>query len=409
MKERKGYILIGVLGVVVLLSLGASILTKFTQTETNVTADSLYSRKAYEIARSGIELGLLKYKNEKTCGWKIEKDFNGGKFVVESSGDSKGCKIVSYGYYRDAVRKIEVGSEIKELSAFVVGGNLRLFDSLSFSPQIEDADFSIGGSVYVDGLLDEDAIDELKDQGFKVSKSIGEYPTFPTIVYPTYNRTAPSYTVKPLPEVPPPTTCDITIEENKYYISNIKSDGTLILLNRYDGSYEYKSLKGVKTICGDGSDELIILDGTISSAWLKNGNLELTIYSPSELTVQNLKVDYGYYPKSDLKLISDKKVSINTFSIPSISIGDDFNFTVYAPSVAAMDITIQAVNPQGDFNINLFGRDSIGISEFSIENVNTQHKLNFYANSNDVEIGTLNFEGAAPQEEFNIDLEGNKV
>ncbi|GEM_PF-1829864 len=412
MNSRKGYILLAVLGIVILLSLGVATLAKFTVTETRTITDSFYSRKAYEIARSGIEVGLLKFKKEETCGWKIEEDFDGGKFVVESSGSPENCRLVSYGYYKGAVRRIEIGSSLRSLAAFVVN-KLRVFDSFDFSPKIENADFLIGSDAFVDGSMGDDAIDVLKSQGFKARKEKGHYPAYPLISIPSYTGSVPSYQREKVTPPPFPKTCDVTIDTDTYYLWKIDSSGKMDLLNKVSGKHEYVNLKDVNVLCGKGNDRLEIAKGiTIGKSWINSDDPRLVIYSPRGIVVWGkISVVNDYYSYFDLQVLSKGYIGINKLDVPSLSVNDKFNLTIYTPEkVEVPSLSINGLSSsKGDFTLNIIPGE-VGIVDLNVKNVNTpQGKMIVNINSDKLGIQNLNIEGFSSEKGIEIKLEGNEV
>ncbi|MEO2068941.1 MAG: hypothetical protein ABGX27_05460 [Desulfurobacteriaceae bacterium] len=297
---KKGYVLIGVLVISLLLSLGAITSMSVLRKETEVTKDTVTAKKALKIAESGMELALTKYKKTKSCGWTLNGNVSDGNYTVTATDTGGNCEIVSVGKYKDAVRTIKVVAITgSSLAPFTINGNLSIknFSHASWSPKWQ-ADMGLDGSLSVNGKTGTAAMSILENAGFNFVSN-GDLPSFSDVPF-----TPPPSTVTSV-EVNPPPSCDVECKDTA--VVTINNDGTATLKNC---NLSTVNLSTNPVIC---SSKALEVKGTIGSSWKWPSNVNLTFYAKEKIVIADgLTVDNQIqYDTLNLNFISSGKIEVD--------------------------------------------------------------------------------------------------
>jgi len=345
---RKGYVLIGVLVISLLLSLGAITSMSVLRKETEVTKDTVTAKKALKIAESGMELALTRYKKTKSCGWTLSGNVSDGNYTVTATDTGGNCEIVSIGRYKDAVRTIKVVAITgSNLAPFTINGNLSIknFSHASWSPKWQ-ADMGLDGKLSVNGKTGTAAMSILENAGFNFVSN-GDLPSFSDVPF-----SPPPSTVTSV-EVNPPPSCDITCKESAVVTFN--SDGTASLKNC---SATQVDLSSNVVIC---SSKSLSVKGTIGNSWKWPSDINLTFYAKEKLVIEDgLRVDnYINYDNLKLNFISGGNIEVkNGVNIDGVTVKDgDLSVSLVGGGDVIVDggVVAQGVSVENggvDFNIN---------------------------------------------------------
>ena len=113
MKDRKGFILATVLAIITALTMIASFTTYVIMRKTRLTVAISDSIKALKAAESGVEVALVRLKEDNiTCNETLDDIVNGtinnATYSVNMTEEGDGCLITSKGEKNGAIRIVEV-------------------------------------------------------------------------------------------------------------------------------------------------------------------------------------------------------------------------------------------------------------------------------------------------------------
>jgi hypothetical protein len=369
---RKGYVLVGVLVISLLLSLGAITSMSVLRKETRTTENILGGEKALEVARSGVEVAITKYKKEKTCGWTLEGNESEGSYIVKTESFEKGCKITSIGTYKDSKRVVKVivekgGSNYKP---FVAKGDLSIgrVIQMPHASKWKNADLSVDGDVRIRmvGTFDpwlkwftgEKAIKAFQEKvGFNLSKG-GDTPDFPIL-----EKTPENIAVEDRNpgEVVPPRFCDVECKDNAEIV--FQRNGMALLKNC---DTRLVQLSDDMKICSS-KNLTVVPDSGIGSSWEWSSDINLTFYAKERLIIKkgarhfiDNNVDFD---SLNMSFLSGKSIEVEgDLKVGSINLSGDLNLVFKAgEDVNIPAIEVEGANINGNINIDAEAGKKVGL------------------------------------------------